>query len=261
VTRTMYDAADANLAPPGADLYAGYVDGNYQSYHQLRGRFPGKLVVPIAVFASTNDGIIFDGPPDNGTWDHVVDWVVMRRRYGVDPTVYTDSADWATAVQVFNQRGVAHPHWWIANWNGVADIPAGAIGHQYANIGERYDISVVADHWPGVDPAPAPPPPPPVTHPVPPPPKPVPPPPPQEDEEMILLAIAPSGNNQPGIWLLSGSLYAHVTEPASALAMENAGVKIANITYEQHQSLLAAAAALQGKLTGSLNVTGALTAT
>jgi hypothetical protein len=260
VTRSMYDAADANLAPPGADLYAGYVDGNYQSYHQLRARFPGKLVIPIAVFPSTNDGIIFDGPPDNSTWDRVVDWVVMRRRAGVDPTVYTDSDQWATGVQEFNARGVVPPHWWIANWNGQPNIPAGAVGHQYANIGERYDISIVADHWPGVDPAPAPPPPPPVTHPAPPPPKPVPPPVPVEDEEMIMLAVAKSGTNDPGIWLLSGSLYAHVTEIASASALLGAGVKQANITYEQHQGLLAASAALQGKLTGSLNVSGALTA-
>lgn len=257
----MYDAAAAELAPPGADLYAGYVDGNYQSYNQLRARFPGKLVIPIAVFASTDAGIIFDGPPDNGTWDHVVDWVVMRRRAGVDPTVYTDSDQWTLAVSTFNARGVVPPHWWIANWNGQPNIPAGAVGHQYANIGERYDISIVVDHWPGVDPAPAPAPAPPPPHPVAPPPPPAPKPVPVEDEEMIMLAVEPSGNNQPGIWLLSGSLYAHVTEPASGVALLNAGVKQATITYAQHQSLLAAAAALQGKLSGNLNVSGTLAAT
>ncbi|HEV2346099.1 MAG TPA: hypothetical protein VGS97_18510, partial [Actinocrinis sp.] len=61
----------------------------------------------------------------------------------------------------FAARGVPEPHWWVAGYDGIAEIPAGAIGKQYADntaLGQPWDLSVVADYWPGVDQAPADPP-------------------------------------------------------------------------------------------------------
>jgi hypothetical protein len=59
----------------------------------------------------------------------------------------------------FINAGVAQPNWWLAGYDDVPEIPAGAIGKQYANeplTGGHYDLSVVADHWPGVDTGPGP---------------------------------------------------------------------------------------------------------
>ena len=256
MVRTMYDVSTAEYAPDGGDLYAGYIDGNYQSYEGLRRRFPGKLIVPIAVFPSTDAGLVFDGPPDNGTWDHVVDWVVMRRRSGVDPTVYTDAADWATAVATFNNRGVAPPHWWIAHWNGIAEVPGGAVAKQYAS-NARYDTSLVLDYWPGVDSAPTHPPAPgPAPHPAPPPPPNL-----WEDKMIILQCNADPKHNFTGaIALLSGHLLAPFANVADVMAVKNTGVPLADVSYGTYQNIANASAALAGKLTGTLNVNGSLQA-
>lgn len=261
MTRSMGDATVAAYLPDNLDMYAGYVDGAYRSYDAIRARFPGKLVVPIATQTSGNVGVVFDGPPDNGDWPGVVAWCVRARARGVDPGVYTDGSSWAIGIQAFNGAGVALPHWWIANWNGVADVPAGAVAHQYASVSNRYDLSAVADYWPGVDPAPS--------KPGPPAPPKVPAPPPGpspaqlallaaqvfEEDDMIMVH-EPSG----GIYLISGSLYVHIPSTADVSAFLGAGVKQVDISAAFNTALEQGAAGLQGKLSGSLNVSGSLTA-
>jgi hypothetical protein len=253
------DVADASKAPGGFDIYLGYIDGKYQSYNGLRSRFPGKLIVPIAVYTSTNAGLVFDGPPDNGTWPGVVSWVRMRRAAGVDPTVYTDGDQWPVGQAAFKSAGVAEPHWWIASWNGIQTIPAGAIGHQYANT-DPYDLSVFADYWPGVDPAqgsgtggstkPAPAPPPRLTD--------------KDVDVSFLIMVTPAvtsapTNNGVDYFLVSGPLIAHLPDYTSAvnlaLVLGNA-IAVSPATY---QSMAAASAALKGTLAGSLGVSGSLT--
>lgn len=253
--RRFYDSTDAARVPAGADGYLGYIDGNYQSYKPLLARFPDTLVVPISVDPSSNHGLVFDGPPDNATWPQVVQWVARRRSSGADPTVYTDQSSWTTAQAAFRAAGVAYPHWWIANYNGIPTIPDGAIGHQYATVVGKYDTSVVADYWPGVDPAPtttAPAPPAPVaTQSV------------LEDDMALLLSVTPDptnpGGGGAGIFLLSGAMVAHVTDGTSYNSLINAGLKTATITPAAYQSLVSASSALQGQLGGSLAVSGQLT--
>jgi murein L,D-transpeptidase YcbB/YkuD len=72
----------------------------------------------------------------------------------VDPTVYCSLSAWPTVRAAFAAAHVAEPHWWIAAYPGNGpNLYPGSIAHQYANPG-LVDISVVADHWPGVDTAP-----------------------------------------------------------------------------------------------------------
>jgi len=151
--RTMYDSITASNLPTGGDLYAGYVDGRWPNADAIGARFPGRTVVRIATSASTNAGVVGDGPPDNGTWTAWVQWTVRRRAAGADPTVYTNSSSWSAGIQAFKEAGVAEPHWWIAHYDGDPTIPSGAVAKQYAS-NDSYDTSSVADYWPGVDPAP-----------------------------------------------------------------------------------------------------------
>jgi hypothetical protein len=257
----MGDAVTAGYLPADLDMYAGYIDGRYQSYQQIRARFPGKLVVAIATQAGGNVGVVFDGPPDNGTWPEVVAWVLRRRHDGVDPSVNTTSSAWAAGVQAFNAVHVAQPHWWISDWNGHQDIPSGAIAHQYESVANRYDLSVVADYWPGVDPVDKPPAPPPVTHPPAPPAGPT----PEQlalaaalafEEDDMILTHDPSG----AITLISGSLVVHVQTLTDAQAFQAAGVKQVDISAQMATNIVTAAAELQGKLTGTLAVSGSLVA-
>ena len=155
MTRTMYDGVDATKLPVSAQLVAGYVDGLYAWSDANWARFPNSVKVRVAVFAQTNDGQVLDVEPGNATPAQSVDWVLMRRRAGVDPTVYMNTSTWPTVRDAFQARGVREPHYWVAQYDGVASIPSGAIGKQYYNNNDLgYDLSIIADYWPGVDPAP-----------------------------------------------------------------------------------------------------------
>lgn len=160
MTRTMYDGVDATRLPTSAQLVAGYVDGLYRWSDANWARFPNSVKVRVAVFSQTNDGHALDVEPGNATPAQSVDWVLMRRRAGVDPTVYMNTSTWPTVRSSFQSRGVAEPHYWVAQYDGVASIPGGAVAKQYYNNNDLgYDLSVVANYWPGVDPAPFGPPP------------------------------------------------------------------------------------------------------
>lgn len=164
----MADVSNAANAPAGFDLYAGYVDGRYRTYAPLMVRYGAGRVLPIAVFSTTNAGIVGDCESGDMTPQTAVNWVVMRRLAGADPTIYCSLALWATVQAAFHAAGVPQPHWWIAAYPGNGQsLYAGAIAHQWIDRGP-YDESVVADFWPGFDsgsgPVPVPP-----TPPVPPP--------------------------------------------------------------------------------------------
>ncbi len=258
MVRQMYDAASVGNIPADAAIVGYYIDGNYKASTADLSRFKNAVHVPIAVFPTTNAGIVFDGPPDNSTWPQVVDWVVMRRKAGVDPSVYTDNDQWTTGVAEFRARGVAQPHWWIAKWDGVQTVMSGAVAHQYqGNQHGGYDRSVVLDYWPGVDPAPKP-----TPAPAPPAVTPAPPPAPKvEDDDMILIQVNATTGFGGGIWLLSGSMLANVATSADALALEAQGVKLAVISKATYDKLVAASAQLTGSLSGSLAVQGNLQVT
>ena len=157
--RTMYDSVTAPRIPATAGMVAGYVDGAYRWSASDWARFPAAVKVRIAVFASTNDGHVLDVERYDATPAQAVGWVQRRRAAGVDPTVYcgysTNGYSWALVINAFKTAGVPEPHYWVAAYpgNGPALYP-GAVAHQYADpvtSGGDYDLSVVADYWPGVD--------------------------------------------------------------------------------------------------------------
>lgn len=154
--RIMYDSVAPSAIPTTAQLVAGYVDGAWAWPAAAWARFPNSIHVPIAVFTSTDAGIVGDCEQGDMTPQTAVQWVQMRRRAGVDPTIYCSEGNWASVIAAFDTAGVTRPHWWVAAYpGGGAVIPAGAVAHQYADpnsgSGGNYDISAVADYWPGVD--------------------------------------------------------------------------------------------------------------
>lgn len=160
MTRKMYDAIYVGNLPAGGDLYAGYDDGNWPDADAIAAAFPGKEVLRITVNPADNKGVIGDGPPDNGSWPDWVNWVRMRRAAGFDPTLNTDDALWSAGKAAFAAAGEPEPHWWIAAYlssapdlNNLPAVPEGAVALQCYDYGP-YDLSVAADYWPGVDPAP-----------------------------------------------------------------------------------------------------------
>ena len=150
MTRTMYDAVTNTNIPADATLVAAYVNGHYTNYAQAVARFPHATVVGISVTARFNAGIVLDVEQGDARPDEAPDWVLMRRAAGIDPTVYCDSSTWPSVREAFTSRHLPEPHYWIAQYDGDPTIPAGAVAKQYADPGP-YDLSSVADHWPGVD--------------------------------------------------------------------------------------------------------------
>lgn len=246
MTRTGADSTVAAYLPEGRDIYLGYVDGKYRSYDQIKARFPHALIVPIATQASGDLGTVGDGPPDNGTWPEWIGWVRRRRAAGVDPTMYTDASLWAAGIQAFNNARVPQPHWWIAKWDDHAEVLAGSIGKQYQSVPGRYDLSLFADYWPGVDPAPA-----------------------AgggggsgttttgaaaaagtltslgSEIDMLLLESPNAAHTGQDVYLLSGDLYVHVPDGVTFTNLKKAGVASVLISEAMHQGITAAIAALE----------------
>ena len=158
--RTFYDSIDLMSLPPYADGYMGYDDGRWPDADAIAARFPGKTVIRITVFPSDNEGDMLDVESGDATPDQAPGWVTRRRQAGHGgPLVYCSESLWETVRAAFHSQGVPEPGYFVAAYPGEGPvIPAGAIGHQYADAGP-YDVSVVVDYLPGIDPAPTPPPP------------------------------------------------------------------------------------------------------
>lgn len=216
--RHMFDGITPSSLPAGGGLYAGYVDGRWPWAARLTS-FRGVRLVRIAAEPSTNDGVVGDGPPDNGTWPAWVQWTVRRRAAGVDPTMYTNASSWAAGKAAFAAAHVAEPHWWIAHYDGDPAIPAGAVAKQYAS-NDSYDTSSVADYWPGVDPAPHP------TAPA-----------GNLEEDMMLIIRV---KNATPVYMLSGALFWHVQDEADLQAYINAGIKQVTVDAAEVAAIQAA---------------------
>lgn len=158
----MYDSVTATDIPTSAAMVAGYVSGRFAWSAADWARFPNAVKVGIATQANVNDGQVLDVEPGDATPAQSVGWVQMRRQAGTDPTVYCNASTLPQVQSAFTSAGVAQPHYWVAHYDGKAEIPAGCVAKQYIDppgSGGHYDLSAVADFWPGVDPGPGTPPP------------------------------------------------------------------------------------------------------
>jgi hypothetical protein len=152
--RTMYDAVDASRIPANAEMVAGYVDTIRipQWTDADWARFPNAVKVEIVKKATSNKGHVLDVEVGDATPAEAPGWVRMRRNSGLaTPTIYCSLSAWRTLLTEFASQGVPEPLWWIAHYDNNPLIPGGAIAIQHTTT-PGYDISAVADYWPGVDP-------------------------------------------------------------------------------------------------------------
>lgn len=146
----MYDSVNPARIPRDAEMVAGYVNGIYAWKDTDWALFPHAVHVGIAVRASYNGGEVLDVERGDAAPAEAPGWVLMRREAGIDPTIYCSESLWTTVAREFNNQGVVAPHYWIAHYDGSPDIPIGAVAKQYSNT-PGWDVSSVADYWPGVD--------------------------------------------------------------------------------------------------------------
>lgn len=119
--------------------------------------FPNAVKVQIVKKASSNWGHVLDVEPGDATPAQAPGWVKMRRAAGLaTPCIYVQKSSWAAVQNEFRIQNVAQPLYWIAHYNDVKELPTlngiTAIAKQYhGNDPNNYDLSWVADFWPGVD--------------------------------------------------------------------------------------------------------------
>lgn len=157
MTRFMYDADRPGDIPRDAEMVAGYMDGSWSKWDPAWwGWFPNSKHVTISAVGATWNVHVFDLEPQ-AIWppENVLPLMVTARANGLWPSVYCNQNNhWLYIRQMFRMRGMPEPPYWVANYDGVAEIPPGAVAKQFKHppqIGKHYDLSVVADQWPGVD--------------------------------------------------------------------------------------------------------------
>jgi hypothetical protein len=166
INSSVRDILALNHAP---QLVAGYADGTYAWSQADWALFPNSVHVRIAV-RWTAVGQVLDVENGDATPAEAVEWCrqTMASTPNNELTVYCNASTWPQVRSAFQNAGVTEPQYWIAEWDNNAVLISGAVAKQYINNpnGLNVDVSVVADHWPGVD-APTPPPPVPVPSPPP----------------------------------------------------------------------------------------------
>ena len=153
--RTMYDGVTVSRLPGGATMVACYVDGKYANETEMRKRFPHAHIVTITVTGSADANVV-DCETGDTTPATAAAWAARQVDAGRHPTIYMNASTWPDVEREVHNRGITGKvSYWVARYDNKSTVPPGAVAHQYENT-PGYDVSAVADYWPGVDPAPKP---------------------------------------------------------------------------------------------------------
>lgn len=163
--RLMYDSTTPWDIPRDAKMVAYYVDGKYAWKPEWLDLFPEAQKVSISAIGVKTAHV---GDVEVGCiWPlaNAIPWTLRARADGYDPTLYVNELnDWLPLRRTFWAAGVPEPHYWVARYNGVREVPPGSVGRQFAHphdgdgvannpweTGKHYDLSIIAPYWPGVD--------------------------------------------------------------------------------------------------------------
>ena len=149
--RTMYDSVNASAIPDTAAMVAGYVSGPYAWHQQDWERFVHARCVHIATSADVDNGEVLDVERTDATPAQVPAWLQKRAEKGVLGSVYCGLDAVPQVLAACVSASVAFPPLWIAHWDNTQELPGFAVAKQYKST-NAWDISVVRNHWPGVDP-------------------------------------------------------------------------------------------------------------
>lgn len=107
----MYDSAQNDQFPPGAQAYAAYVDGgvgNQPNYAYIVSTFPGAHHLSIALFSRDNADAL-DVEPGAASPSDVPGWYSRQKQRGIErPCVYASVSTMAASIlQVLDQAKIA----------------------------------------------------------------------------------------------------------------------------------------------------------
>lgn len=156
MTRIMFDSIDVANFPANPQMVAGYVDGRWPNLTALQTRFPNAVHVSITTsYTGTPGAHVIDCETGDSTPQTAAAWAKAELAAGRLPAIYCNGSTWPAVKAEVAALGITEQmadRYWIAAYDGVATIPAGAIAKQYrSDTAQNLDYSVVADYWPGVD--------------------------------------------------------------------------------------------------------------
>ncbi len=158
----MYDSTSSADIPAGVDMVAGYTDGLYAWSAADWVRHRASKTVRIC--AVTIDMTAQVADIENGalTAAQGAEFLVQKKARGQIGALYFSRSRYGEVAAAAAARGLSSSDWtvWAAEWNGIPHIVPGTYATQYADpaygSGGHYDVSLVADNWPGIDSPPAP---------------------------------------------------------------------------------------------------------
>lgn len=117
----MYDDVDLALIPAAAPAVAGYVDGAFQTFDQLRAQFPHAWKLSIAVTAE-DDAHCLDVETGDAVPAEVADW--LHRQFAgwagekYRPVVYSSKSQMPEVIAACEAAGIKRGRYrvWSADW-------------------------------------------------------------------------------------------------------------------------------------------------
>jgi hypothetical protein len=151
--------AEAIAANPGISVAMGYDDGNWPDAAAIAAAYPGMTVIRITTNPNDDQGDMLDLETGNGVPAQGPPWIAKRRQQGHGgPLLYFPDSWRQDVLNAFSSQGVPLPGLFPAAYPGPGPVlinPVTDVGHQYIDVGD-YDLSVVVDYLPGIDPSPSP---------------------------------------------------------------------------------------------------------
>lgn len=117
---TMYDAIDLESIPRDAQAVAGYVGGNWPTFHELAHRWPHARHLSIAVQAD-EDAQALDVEAGDATPAEAPAWVRRQIQRGVSPPVIYVQLSTVPQLQAdLRAAGIPRASYrlWTAHWTG-----------------------------------------------------------------------------------------------------------------------------------------------
>lgn len=171
MTRRMWDSVTVADIPADAELVAGYLDGHYANLTAMHARFPKDRVVTVTPDGHEGANVDDREPGDQSAVQSAA-WATDELKAHRHPAVYVSDSNIKEVLTALALRDAKATLIFTAHWTGKPHICGPAcfkgydlpfeptvIGTQYADPGTsggHYDLSLVQDYWPGVDPAPKP---------------------------------------------------------------------------------------------------------
>jgi peptidoglycan hydrolase-like protein with peptidoglycan-binding domain len=161
-TLIMFDDVDVNLLPAGAYAYAGYLDGSYANFAQVKGAHPQAHLIGIAVRAG-DDGDALDVEPGDAAISQAPDWVKRQHARGfARPIVYVSAGNAQQMINTLAGAGISRPAYrlWAAHYGSGSHICGPTCGYPQADgtqftskaLGESLDESLVVEDFFGAQP-------------------------------------------------------------------------------------------------------------